>query len=61
MQTLNKYPYLIKRVAMPSKHELLNRLRTLADDMDRLYKMAAKVQAEIRGGIRKLKIRLNNN
>ena len=45
---------------MPSKQELLTRLCTLAEEMERLYKEAAKKQAEIRGGIRKLKIRLNN-
>jgi len=45
---------------MPSKQDLLNRLRTIAEDMERLYNEAAKKQAEIRGGIRKLKIRLNN-
>jgi len=45
---------------MPSKQELLTRLRTLAESMERLYDDAAKRQAEIRGGIHKLKIKLNN-
>jgi hypothetical protein len=45
---------------MSSKQDLLNYLRMLAKNMKRLYKKAAKKQAEIRRGIRKLKKRLKN-
>jgi hypothetical protein len=45
---------------MSSKQDLLNRLRTLAENMERLYKKAAKKQTEIRRSISKLEKRLKN-